>query len=263
MTDDWTKVWRPAVVSGNRIVGRGARLLELDLPDALPFPFEPGHVAVLRLDAVKHPYTLSCTDPDRRRVGMVFRVIPGGRLTPLLEGLVPGTPVEFSGLHHDPVRAGIAPAARAVVGLSTGSGIGPLWGFAEQVLARGFDRPITLVAGYREAEDICLAPELDALRTRHPGFRWFPTLTRPGPGWTGLRGRVGESAPAHVEDPRACHFHLVGNGAMLAELKEALAACGVPGGQVSSEVFFNFNAKADPEVVRAIAARFGGVTGAV
>jgi NAD(P)H-flavin reductase len=258
MTEDWTKTWRPAVVAGNRIVGRGARLLELDLPDHLPFPFEPGHVAVLRLGGVKHPYTLSSTDPGRRRVGLLFRVIPDGRLTPLLESLAPGHPVEFSGLHHNPVRAEIAPAARAVVGLSTGSGIGPLWGFAEQVLAQGFERPITLVAGYRKAEDICLAPELDALQARHPGFRWFPTLTRPGTAWTGLRGRVGESAAALVEDPRACHFHLVGNGAMLAELKEALAACGVPGDQVSSEVFFNFNAKAEPEAVRAIAERFRG-----
>jgi NAD(P)H-flavin reductase len=250
-------------VAGNRTVGRGARLLELDLADHLPFPFEPGHVVVLRLGPVKHPYTLSWTDPDRRRVGLVFRVIPGGRLTPQLAELAPGAPVECSGLHHGPVRAEIAPAAKAVVGLSTGSGIGPLWGFASQALARGFDRPITLVAGFREAEDICLAPELDALQARHPGFRWFPTLTRPGPGWAGQRGRVGESAPALVGDPRACHFHLVGNGAMLAELREALAACGVPGAQVSSEVFFNFNAQADPGAVQAIAARFGGAPGTV
>lgn len=254
---DWTQAWRTAVVTGNRPVGRGCVLLELELPDALPFPFQPGHVASLRLDGHRHPYTLSRTHPDRRRVAMLFRVIPGGRLTPVLERLVPGAQVEFSGLHHEPVLAGVAPAARAVLGLSTGSGIGPLWGFAEQALAGGFDRPITLVAGYREEADICLAPELDALQARHPDFRWFPTLTRPSPGWTGLRGRVGESAPALVPEPRACHFHLVGNGAMLAEVREALAACGVPGDQVTTEVFFNFNAKADPEAVRAIAARFG------
>ena len=43
---------------------------------------------------------------------------------------------------------------------------------------------------------------------------------------------------------------------MLAEMKAALEACGVPGSQVTTEVFFNFNAKADPEVVRPIVARF-------
>jgi NAD(P)H-flavin reductase len=256
VAEDWTQVWRTARVTGNREVGRSCRLVELELADALPFPYQPGHVAVLHLDGLRHPYTLCRADPARRTLGLVFRVVPDGRLTPALGRLAPGDQVELSGLHHTPVRDGIAPAARSVVGLATGSGIGPLWGFAEQALAAGFQRPITLFAGFREAEDICLAPELDALQARYPGFRWLPTLSRPAAAWPGLRGRVGESAPALIPEPRACHFHLVGNGAMLAELKAALEAVGVPGPQVTTEVFFNFNAKADPEAVRAIAGRF-------
>ena len=255
---DWTQTWRLATVTGNREAGCGCRLLELELRDALPFPYQPGHVAVLRHQGQRHPYTVSRSDPEARTVVLLFRVIPGGRLTPFLESLRVGVQVEFSGLHHVPVLAGIAPEARAVVGLSTGSGIGPLWGFAEQALALGFGRPITLFAGFREAEDICLTPELDALQARHPEFRWRPTLTRPPAGWTGLRGRVGESAPPLSPDPCARHYHLVGNGAMLAEMKAALEAVGVPPEQVTTEVFFNFNAKAEEETVRAIAGRFRG-----
>ena len=256
MSEDWTQAWRPATVIGNRMVGRGCRLLQLELADALPFPFEPGHVGVLRLAGHRHPYTLSQVDPAARRLGILFRVIPGGRLTPTLEQLAPGAQLEFSGLHHTPILDGLAPEAQTVVGLATGSGIGPLWGFAERVLAQGFARPILLFAGFREAEDICLAPELDALQSRHPGFRWQPTLSRPAEVWTGLRGRLGESVPPLLPAPRACHFHLVGNGAMLAEFKAALAAVGVPEAQVTSEVFFNYNAKADPAVVGEIAGRF-------
>jgi ferredoxin-NADP reductase len=261
MTDDWTQTWRQATVTGNREVGSGSRLLQLVLPDALPFPFEPGHVAILRFAGHRHPYTLSQVDPERRGLGILFRVIPGGRLTPALEQLVPGLQVEFSGLHHTPILDGIAPGAAAVVGLATGSGIGPLWGFAQRALAQGFRRPISLYAGYREAEDICLAPELDELQARFPRFRWQPTLSRPAADWPGLRGRLGESVPPLIPDPGACHFHLVGNGAMLAELKAALAACAVPEAQVTSEVFFNYNAVADPDAVRAIAARFGVAPG--
>ncbi len=256
--DDWTQVWRQATVTGNREVGRGCRLLGLELRDQLPFPFEPGHVVVLRHQGQRHPYTVSQVEPDARRVGTLYRVIPGGRLTPFLDGLVPGAQVEFTGLHHEPVLAGLAPGTQAVVGLSTGSGLGPLWGFATWALERGFQRPITLFAGFREPHDICLGPELDALQARFPQFRWHPTLTRPDAGWQGLVGRVGQSAPPRIPEPRSCHFHLVGNGAMLAEMKGALEAVGVPGGQVTTEVFFNFNAKADPDVVRAIVARFGG-----
>ena len=256
MTEDWTQVWRQATVTGNREVGRGCRLLGLELPDQLPFPFEPGHVAILRLGEHRHPYTLSQVDPAGRRLGILYRVIPGGRLTPFLEHLGSGARVEFSGLHHTPILSDLAPEAESVVGFSTGSGIGPLWGFAEWALALGFQRGIRLFAGYREAEDICLAPELDALQARFPNFHWQPTLTRPETGWPGLRGRLGESVPPLIPDPRACHFHLVGNGGMLVEMKAALAACGVPDAQVTSEVFFNYNAKADPETVRAIQGRF-------
>jgi ferredoxin-NADP reductase len=256
MSEDWTQVWRQASVVANRQAGRGCRLLQLELPDALPFPFEPGHVAVLRHAGQRHPYTLSQVDPGRRRVGILFRVIPGGRLTPFLEPLGAGARLEFSGLHHAPILEAIAPEAEAVVGLATGSGIGPLWGFAERVLAQGFRRPISLFAGFREAEDICLGPELDALQARYPAFGWQPTLTRPAADWPGLRGRLGQSAPPLIRAPRACHFHLVGNGAMLAEMKAALARVGVPQAQVSWEGFFNHNAQADPEAIAAIAARF-------
>ena len=257
MGGDWTQAWRQAAVTGNREAGRGCRLLRLELPDELPFPYEPGHVAVLRHAGHRHPYTISRTEPALRSLDLLYRVIPGGRLTPALAALAVGERVEFSGLHHTPVREGIAPEAGSVVGFSTGSGIGPLWGFAEQALGQGFGRPITLFAGYREAEDICLAPELDALQAAHPGFRWQATLTRPGAQWPGLRGRLGESVPPLIPAPRACHFHLVGNGAMIAELKAALEACGVPGHQVTTEGFFNHNAQADPEEVRRIVARFG------
>jgi len=256
MNEDWTQVWRPGLLTANRESGRGTRLLELELRDELPFPFEAGHVVVLRHGGHRHPYTVSRARPARRALDLLLRVIPGGRLTPALAAAAAGTVLEVSGLHHTPILEGVVEGAAAVVGLATGSGLGPLWGFAEQALERGWDRPILLFAGFREAADICLGPELAALQARFPRLRWQPTLTRPGAEWAGLRGRLGESVPPLLPDPRACHFHLVGNGAMLAEFRAALAAVGVPADQVTSEVFFNFKAEADPDAVRGIAGRF-------
>jgi NAD(P)H-flavin reductase len=256
MSDDWTQLTRQATVITSRPVGRGTRLLQLSLADDLPFPFQPGHVVVVGNGEHRHPYTVCQADPARRQLGLVFRVLPGGRMTPALERAQPGQELALSGLHHRPILEEVAPAAEAVVGLATGSGIGPLWGFAASALAAGFSRPIQLFAGFREEADICLAAELDALQAAHPGFRWQPTLTQPGPGWRGLCGRLGEVAPALIPRPASCHFHLVGNGAMLAEMKAALRECGVPGDQVSSEVFFNFKAEADAPAVREIVSGF-------
>jgi ferredoxin-NADP reductase len=255
MNSDWTQAWRPGRLIANREAGRGCRLLELELPDDLPFPFEPGHVVSLRLGGQRHPYTVSRVVPERRALGFLSRIIPGGRLTPALAAAEPGATIEVHGLHHAPIHREIAPGAAAFVGLATGSGIGPLWGFAEQALAAGWDRPIQLFAGFREEPDICLGPELDQLQARFPLFSWRPTLTRPAPDWSGLRGRLGESLPPLAAAPRACHFHLVGNGAMLAEMAAALAEIDLPEAQVTSEVFFNFNAEADPQAVRGIVER--------
>ena len=256
MSEEWNQVWRAGWLTANREAGRGCRLLRLELPDDLPFPFEPGHVVSLRLDGQRHPYTISRVLPERRGLVFLCRIIPGGRLTPALAAAGPGARIEVHGLHHAPIRQGIAEEAQAFVGLATGSGIGPLWGFAEAALAAGWDRPIQLFAGFREAADICLKPELDALQARYPHFRWQPTLSQPAPDWPGLRGHLGESVPPLLAAPRTCHYHLVGNGAMLAEMTAALAEAGVPESQVTTEVFFNFNAEADPATVRTIASRF-------
>ena len=257
---DWTSVWREARIVGNREVGRGSHLLSLCLEDGLPFPFEPGHVVSLRITKpdgtyLRHPYTVSLVRPEEQVMELLFRVVQGGRLTPTLSGLQDGS-VEVSGLHHRPISEEVSPGANAFIGLSTGSGIGPLYGFAARALAHGFQRPIHLFTGHREAEDICFACELNGLAVKFPNFTWAPTLSRPAETWMGLRGRVTESIPALIELPAACHFHLVGNKAMLEEMEAALAIIGVPDAQISDEGFFNWNAEADASVVQAIAARF-------
>ncbi len=257
---DWTSTWRQARVAGNREVGRGSRMLALQLEDGHPFPYEPGHVVSLRVikadgSYLRHPYTVSMVHPEVRVMELLFRVIPGGRLTPTLAALKEGG-VEISGLHHQPIFDEISSNINEIIGISTGTGIGPLYGFAARSLAQGFQRPIRLFAGYREEADICLIPELEALADRFPNFSWAPSLSQPAGTWRGLRGRVTESAPALLPNPLSCHFHLVGNKAMLQEMEAALALIGVPDSQVTDEAFFNWGAEADGQVVQAIAERF-------
>src|SRR6185436_17577662 len=99
------------------------------------------------------------------------------------------------------------------VGISTGTGIGPLYGFARQALTENVLKvPIRLYAGFREEADICLKPELDALAASYAEFSWNPTLSQPHAGWKGLRGRVTASVPPLLDPLDGLHFHLVGNG---------------------------------------------------
>lgn len=254
---NWTEAWRRAEVVANRAVARGTQLTALRLPDDLPFPFEPGHVVALRMETPtgvhRHPYTVCGSDEGARMLTFVYRVIPEGRLTPTFAALAPGGAVELSGLHHNPIREEVDPEAEVILGLTTSSGLGPLWGYAEKALAEGEARPIHLIVGVREEADLPLRPELDALATRHPTFSWTPVISQPSLDWRGLRGRITDHAPAFLPNPQAAHVHLVGNMAMVKTLEAALLAAGLPAHRVTKEGFFNWNAEAEAAVVARLA----------
>ncbi|MBI2923466.1 MAG: FAD-dependent oxidoreductase [Planctomycetes bacterium] len=261
MTADWKELWRPAAVLANREFARGSRWITLRAGDEHPVPYEPGNVLALRLGhagaTMKHAYTVTWADPAARTFSIIYRVIPAGRMTPRLAALGPDAPVEFSGVHHNPIRHEVNPGARQVVGLATGTGVGPLYGYFRYVLEGALERrPLALFVGFREEADIGPRAELDALAAAHPNFTWAPTLSSPGPAWEGLRGRLGESVPPLIERPRETHFHLVGNGAMLVEMEAALAQAGVPEVFISDETYFNWEAEPADDVVARITARF-------
>ena len=261
MSSDWKVKWRRAAVLSNREFARGSRWITLRAEDEHPVPYEPGNVLSLRIGegggALKHAYTVTWADAAARTFSIIYRVIPTGQMTPRLAALGPEASVEFSGVHHNPIRHEVNPGARQVVGLATGTGVGPLYGYFRYVLENGLEkRPLSLFVGFREEADIGPREELDALAAKHLNFKWAPTLTQPGDAWKGLRGRLGESVPSLIDRPRETHFHLVGNGAMLVEMEAALARIGVPGEFVSDETYFNWDDEASDEVAERIAARF-------
>ncbi|MEK7467976.1 MAG: FAD-dependent oxidoreductase [Planctomycetota bacterium] len=261
MPNDWTNLWRRATVLSNREFARGSRWITLRAEDEHPVPYEPGNVLALRIGeggtALKHAYTVTWADASARTFSVIYRVIPTGRMTPRLAALGPDGFVEFSGVHHNPIRREVNSRARQVVGLATGTGVGPLFGYFRYVLENGLEmRPLSLFVGFREEQDVGPRAELDALSAAYSNFKWAPTLSRPESAWTGLRGRLGESVPPLIHRPRETHFHLVGNGAMLVEMEAALAKAGVPGDFVSDEYYFNWDEEASDDVVDRIAARF-------
>lgn len=258
----WTEVWRRAEVVAQRAVARGTQLSTVRLPDDLPFPFEAGHVVALRMETPsglhRHPYTICEADAAARSLGFVYRVIPEGRLTPAFAAASPGTPLELQGLHHSPIREEIDPEASVIVGLATSSGLGPLWGYAKAALAAGETRPIHLVVGVREAEDLPLVADLDRLMAEHAGFLWTPVVSRPDASWEGIRGRITTHLPVFLPLLRDTHVHLVGNMAMVRTVEGALLQAGLPARRVTKEGFFNWNAQADPDEVARLAERLRG-----
>ena len=261
MARDGNPQWRIARVVENRPVARGSMWLTLEANDGEAAAFEPGHVLGLGIEHadgkyLRHAYTVTRGDPCRRRFSHVYRVIPEGRLTPLLEKMQPGEFLSFHGPGHTPIQKEVHPEASRIAGLATGTGIGPLYGYAEKALAEGERRLIMLHVGVRDESDICLRDELEFLRGRYVNFSYHFTLTRPGPSWKGQRGRLTDTVPPLLGCFHDLHVHLVGNGEMVNLVRPALYEAGMPGDRVSIETYFNHHAKPDPAAIRALAERF-------
>lgn len=253
--------WRHARVVENREIARASVWLTLEAADDLAAAYEPGHVLGLGIktpegEMLRHAYTVSSGDPKARRFSHLYRVIPNGRMTPRLQLLRPGDEVFFHGPGHNPIQREVRAETSRIVGISTGTGIGPLFGYAEKALSEGERRPLTIYAGFREAEDICLKAELNALSRRFPNLSFYFTLSRPGESWKGLRGRVNESVPPLLGGLDDLHIHLVGNGEMVHQWRPALHKAGMPKERVTIETYFNHHASPGEDSIQRLALAF-------
>jgi NAD(P)H-flavin reductase len=260
---DLNPTWRPARIVENRYIARGSMWLTVEASDNLPVDYEPGHVLGLGLQQedghhLRHAYTISRAEPQLRRFAHLYRVIPEGRLTPILAQLHPGDPISFIGPYHTPIRQEVQPDAERIVLIGTGTGIGPLFGYAEKTLGEGETRPLTLYVGFHEEADFCLSGELQDLERQYPNFEWHFTITHPSAGWHGLKGRVTESVPPLIEKDSLpkYHFHLVGNGEMVHLVRKALYRAGIPAERVSIETYFSHHVEVDDADVERVAHRF-------
>lgn len=245
----------------NAEISRASRWLSIQLPEGALIDHEPGTVVGLSMQhgggTLRHAYTVSRADASKRTLEFLYRVIPTGRMTPHLSALAPGAELTLSGRGGHPIVHEVETDPAGIVLVSTGTGIGPIYGYAQRALAAGLKTPLTLVAGFREAADICLQPELQALAAVHPQFKYHFSLSRPKADWGGLRGWVTESLPGLLGPVKGLHFHLVGNGAMILDLYRALRHLGLTDARVTSETYFNFDAdEPSPERVQALASSF-------
>src|SRR5262249_2306879 len=151
----------------------------------------------------------------------IIRVIPEGRASDFLMSLPLGTTVNMTGPHGffvlDPVHAG------DLVFAATGTGIAAVMPMLGELARQpGADRrPIVVFWGLREQADIFSRDEIQALAAA-AGAELDIHLTAPGPDWPGGRGRITAAVLDRLPRLTAPTFYLVGNGAMITELKREL-----------------------------------------
>ncbi|KAK4236637.1 nitrate reductase [NADPH] [Achaetomium macrosporum] len=207
------KTWRKALLSSKTPVSPDTKIFHFTLAHPSQSVGLPvGQHLMIRLrdpvtrEAIIRAYTpLSegCDTGELRVLIKIYRDTPtwkGGRMTQALDALPAGHPVEFKGPVGKFVYAGrgrciVNGRARRVsrfVMVCGGSGITPIFAVLRAVMRDPEDATRCLVLdGNREKGDILLREELDGMEREGKGrCSVVHTLSRPGDGWTGLKGRM-------------------------------------------------------------------------
>jgi ferredoxin-NADP reductase len=239
-------------VSGNVHEARVARIaplarqvsefvLALDPPQ--PLRFRPGQFLSLRVgddtdgNPILRSYSIA-SSPDRPEVSLVVKLLDSGAASTWFRSLSVGDAVRFTGPMGFFVND-LAHAGDVVFG-ATGVGIAPVLPMIDELLARPERGRLVLFWGNRLADELFWHEELEARAMAHPRLEVRRFLSGVGESWSGPRGRITPAILDELTGLSQPTFYLVGNGAMIREVKGALVARGVDRKkQIRNEAFFD------------------------
>ncbi|MCK9984191.1 MAG: phenol/toluene 2-monooxygenase (NADH) P5/A5 [Azoarcus sp.] len=175
--------------------------IKLDDPQGMRF--QAGQYINLQLpDGIgSRAFSVASAPSDAGEIELNIRIVPGGQGTRYVhETLRVGDRTKISGPYG---RFFVKKSAQVpVVFMAGGSGLSSPRSMILDLLAEGFELPITLVYGQRTREELYYHDEFLALAERHPNFRYVPALSHEAEGsdWQGFRGFVHEAAKNHFDN---------------------------------------------------------------
>jgi len=220
-----------AMRSPDRLVFRAGQFVSLALPD--PAGGEAAEAIPRR------SYSIASQSDAGDVLRFIIRVIPEGKASDYLMGLPIGAPVNMTGPHGffvlDPAHTG------DVVFAATGTGVAAVMPMLGELARRApaERRRIVVFWGLRQESDLFAREEIEALAAA-ANAELAIHLTAPGSSWAGGRGRITPALLDRLPGFAAPTFYLVGNGAMITELKRELISRGVNRKtQIRTEAFFD------------------------
>jgi CDP-4-dehydro-6-deoxyglucose reductase len=186
---------------------------------------------------LRRSYSIASMSDRGECLRFLIRVIPGGAASDFFLELPIDAEVEMTGPHGFFVLAPHHPGD--VVFAATGTGLAPVLPMLGELRQREEAGRKLVYWGLRQESDLFVPDEVQALCDT-AGATLKTYLSRPTEGWSGLRGRITPALLEVVPTLSSPTYYLVGNGAMIAELKSALVASGVDRRkQIRTEAFFD------------------------
>lgn len=230
-------------LSRRTLIAPGIADLSFKMISPTELSFRAGQFVSIAVDgpdapsAARRSYSIASQSDDTGSLRFIIRVIPLGAASELLMSAPIGSPMRMTGPHGffvlDPAHDG------DVVFGATGTGVAAVMPMLGE-LGRSPDRGHRyLYWGLRHESDLFAHDEIVRLCERSDTeLRIF--LTACDESWSGARGRITPAILEKLPDLRSPTFYLVGNGAMITELKRELIERGINRKkQIRTEAFFD------------------------
>lgn len=205
--------------------------------------FQPGQFVTLAVGTdvndrpVRRSYSIASPADEGNRMRLIMRLVAGGPASDFFAPLAPGSEVEMTGPHGffvlDPHHPG------DVVFAATGTGVAPVLSMLAELAHRPEPGRRFVYWGLRQQSDLFALDEVrDRCQRANVALHLY--LSQPSASWTGQRGRIIPPILEAQPGLEAPTFYIVGNGAMIQELKTGLVARGVNRKkQIRTEAFFD------------------------
>jgi ferredoxin-NADP reductase len=232
-----------AELSTRDIIAPGIADLTFQLRTPPELAFQAGQFVSLAVDpsegttAVRRSYSIASQSDQGHLLRFIIRVIPSGAASELLMSIPVGAVVPLTGPHGffvlDSAHAG------DVVFGATGTGVAAVMPMLGELARRREPGRRFLYWGLRHESDLFAHDEIGRLCERSE-TELLVYLTAPAEAWEGRRGRITAASLDRLPALQSPTFYLVGNGAMITELKRELVARGINRKkQIRTEAFFD------------------------
>ena len=231
-----------ATLASRTPLGAGVVDLVFAMREPARLEFLPGQFVSVQIGEIggvakKRSYSIASPGDAGDRLRFVIRTIPDGAATDFLLTLPVGAEVRMTGPHGFFVLDAEHPGD--IVFGATGTGLAAIMPMLEELARRPIAGRRRLYWGARHAEDLFAREEVAEL-CRKSNTELNEVLSAPPADWSGGRGRITQALVDLLPALHQPTFYLVGNGAMIGDVKRELMARGIDRKrQIRTEAFFD------------------------
>ena len=218
-------------------IAPGVRHFVFEAPQLERLEFLPGQFVSLSDSVasrnITRAYSIASAPGNSNRFELCLNRVADGAFSPHLFDLSAGDVVNMQSplgtfTLRQPLRDSLL--------VATGTGIAPFRSMLKAVLRT--DSPdFTLVFGVRHESHLLYRDEFEQMARQFPQLHFWPTLTQPGPDWSGGTGRVQTHLAEAIAGRRDIDIYLCGLQPMVDDVRQILKGMGFDRKQIRYEKY--------------------------